>query len=447
MLLSQSSVYEESRVFVRFIRIVYNLWVMKKIYLGFFIIFSLFFFLRVYHLVESLNFGTDQGLFLLDMQRIVGEKKLTLIGPTASFAASGRYIQLSSLLYYLAFPILFLSHWNVLSVSYLFIFCQFLGLVIMMYALLKKSTPFVAFVFGLLYSCLPLIVDYSRFFWNPNLLIPISSILLAFHLLLPKKKPGGYIFFIGLFWGIGLQTHLTFILAIIISFVAFLRIQKLRMTYFFLLVFGFTVGFSPLILFDVRHHFYNLDTLLFILTEKNTQHTAFGYMPHYVLSIVPFLLFGISRLLYRFYKKHVTAIHIILACFILYSFFHIIPIPEHGFTMAEGWNYAGVQKTEKLILDQVMQDRISEYNIVDILSGDTRALALRSLLTIHGYPPMAVDRYPDAKILFIYSRVPFYEIARGDLWETHALKPMKLLRSWPIANGIFLFMVTRDENI
>jgi hypothetical protein len=447
MLLCVSSISKESRVFVWNMRIVYNLWVMRKVYFGCIIIFSLFFFLRLYHLEESLNFGTDQGLFLLDMQRMVREGKLTLIGPTASFAASGRYLQLSSLMYYLVFPFLFLTHWNVMSVSYFFILFQFFGLAVISCVLYKKYPPFIAFTFGLFYSCLPIVVDYSRFFWNPNLLIPISSILLAVHLMIPKKKTGKYLLGIGFLWGIGFQTHLTFAMVIILSTVHLFLLRKISLKNIFWLGIGFTIGFSPLLIFDLRHHFYNLLTLLFIFTAKNTQHTAFSYMPHYTLSLIPFILLGVSKLMYWFHKKNVIAAHIILSCFILYCFFQTIPIPDHGFTMPAGWNYKGVQITEKLILDLVKQKGITEYNIVDILSGDTRALAIRSLLTIHNYPPMAVDTYPSAKTVFIYSKVPFYEIAQGDLWETNALKPMRLLQSWRIQNGITLYMVTKDNTI
>ena len=72
-------------------------------------------------------------------------------------------------------------------------------------------------------------------------------------------------------------------------------------------------------------------------------------------------------------------------------------------------------------------------------------MAIRYLVTIAGKPPLGVTEYPSAKTLFIYSKVPIEQILKGHLWEIDSVKPVKVVKKWPLQNDIYLYMVEKVE--
>lgn len=108
--------------------------------------------------------------------------------------------------------------------------------------------------------------------------------------------------------------------------------------------------------------------------------------------------------------------------------------------MVKDFNYDAVVKMSGIIA----ADKKEEFNIVDILTGDSRALALRYLLTIKNHPPMDVISYPRAKYLYVYARIPIEEILAGSMWETDGVKPAKILNRWQINNDIYLYLLQKD---
>jgi hypothetical protein len=181
--------------------------------------------------------------------------------------------------------------------------------------------------------------------------------------------------------------------------------------------------------------------MLFIFTAQNTQHTSFSLLPHYFLSVIPFFIFGASYVLTLLWKKNTYTAQCAIVVFLFWSLWTLLPIPDHGFTMTTGWNYEGVHKVAEII----KSEHPDTYNVVDILTGDTRAMAVRSLLTLWGNPPLAVDRYPESETLYIFSRVPIEQILEGEMWETSFITPGTVLKRWNIQNDVQLYAVKKGE--
>lgn len=408
---------------------------------------AVFIFLRTDHLEKSFNFGTDQGGGMLETYRMVATRKFTLIGATgSSWTFGGRYIFFSSLPYFIIMPVLLFSRWNPIPVSYLFILFQLVSLWTAYYVLsflLKK--PYEAVIFGVIYTCLPLMVEHSRFFWSPNLLLPISTFLLVLLLTVKnlKKRTFPYYFAAGILTGAGFQIHFSFILAIAIAAGFLIYAKKTGIKESLYMAAGFLLAMSPLIIFELRHNFYNIRTILFILsqTKKSGGGGVFRYNYHYLFPAVPFIIYIISVIGDKIRKINRTVLYGGLSLFTAYSFWVFLPVPGHGYTMVTGWNYPGLTKTESLILDE----KPVNYNIVDLLTGDSRAMALRFLLTSAGRPPLTETAYPQTETLFIYSRVPVGEILSGSMWEIDSVRPLKLVKTEPVQNGIFLYELKRQR--
>lgn len=417
-----------------------------KVLFAFFFLICVFLFLRFYHIGLSFNFGADQGLGLLEDYKIYQTKKISLIGETGnSWSWGGRYFFNSSLLSYMMIPILLLSHWDPFVTAYFLISLQLLGLVAVYRILAVNQRRFItAFIFAVLYTFFPLMVEHARFFWSPSFLIPLSTAVLAINLLIGKKGSKKTIFFLGFLWGVGLQIHYSFILAIVVSFAWVFSKVRVKKEIFIFALFGFIIGFSPIIIFELRHGFYNLNTLLLILSAnasgESGQTIHFNY--HYFLSLLPFAFYLLALIIVKITKSYRWAGFAIVTIFIYCSLLLILPTPTHGFTMVEGWNYKGVSKAEKIIADENKKD----FNLVDLLTGDTRAMALRYLLTVSGHSPLSVEDYKNASYLYIYSRVPIDKILAGSLWEIDSARPLKLVKSWYIQNGIQLYLLGKSSS-
>lgn len=402
-------------------------------------IFLSFFFLRLWHLPQSLDFGSDQGLQLLESYKLYQSKKLSLIGPYSSFSVGGRYFFFGPAPYYVPMPFLTATGWNPLAVSYLMIILQFIAMVLVCFSLLKYRRSFSSAVyFMFLYTFLPIIVNYSRFHWNPNYLLPVAGILLALILRATVYKKSLLTFFvIGIFSGFGMQFHYSFALAIIFIIIWFVYYRLLSVRAFIILTLGFALGFIPIILFELRHNFYNTRTIIAYLTSKNTGSSGFSWQEYYILCLMPFLVYLATGVLVRLRKIHTVMVSAILSLLAVYSLYTFLPVPDHGFLMTDGWNYPSILKMGKIIQSQ----NPKHFNIVDVLTGDTRAMALRYILTINGLPPAAETDYAGMAELYVYSRTPIDTIIKGSLWEIDASEPLQVKESWNIGNGVTLYLL------
>lgn len=422
--------------------------VIKRNYF-FLLLVVIFLFIRFYHLEASLNFSGDQGMHFLDIWNIYHTKNITLIGPPSSFTVLGRSFYTGSAPYYLLLPLLVLTNWNPISVSYLLIIFQ-LVVIIDLYKVIAGNNKRIAGYFLVLCTFSTILIDYSRFLWHPNFLIPIGGLVLGILMYLSKKSDKRKIhlgadifryFTLGLVLGLGLQFHYSFLLAIVLAAVWLIIIKQLNILRILLLITGFISGFFPIILFELRHNFYNLRTLLLFLTVKTGTSAAQFFIPpiYYFFPVILAVFWGMAILLAKLDKKNKTISFIFMTIFIVYSLTKELPVPQEGFKMVVGWNYQGIKQAEQIIL----QENKTDYNVVDILTGDSRALAIRFLLTRDGKPPMGVIDYPQAKALFVYSKVSSAIILKGELWEVGSAMPLTLTKEWNLQNGIKLYLLEK----
>jgi len=402
----------------------------------------LFLWVRLDHLSDRLTVGTDQGIHFLEMYNIVKSQRITLIGPVSSFNANGRQFFFGPATYYFALPVFYLSNWNPLAVSYFLILVQFLAFFICFYAVYRLYDRAVALYFLLLASVTPIVVNYSRFLWNPNLMLVASAILLAV-LVIVRKKPQSSIWFflIGVLFGLGLQFHYAFMLTIILTIVVILYWKIFHVRKFLFCAVGFVVGFLPLVIFELRHGFYNLKTIILFFSyqpEKISLEFPVGYIQDYhFLSLVPYLLLFFAYLFKKFTFANRFLAFVVLLAFLFLSLVSLVPVPAHGFRTSDDWNY----KSALEIRDIIRGENLPLYNIVDLLTGDTRAMFVRSMLVTGGHAPLGVTKYSESSYLFIYSKMPIEEILGGDLWEITSVKPVVLLKWWEVKDGIYLYLV------
>lgn len=410
----------------------------------------LFIFIRVYNLPDWLTASSDQGMHMLAIYDIVANHHPTLLGPPSSFAIlGGRMFFFGPLIFYLPIPVVLLFGWNVLYFSYYFILVQFLAFLFCLRETIKSYSFRTGVTFGIVFALFPMMVQYSRFFWNSNLMIPITLILIGLHLLHNRTTTGKkyiVVLLIGTMWGLGMQSHYSYVLAMIISLLWLGNNLWMRPLNILLLIVGFVIGFAPLIIFDAKHQFYNLKTIyLYVSLSKGSGKSELGSFLfnfdriHYLLSIITLAVWAVPVWLSKqkdFVKQLSPAIVGIFAFFCLTN---LLVKPNQGFLMTKGFNYPLYQKMEKIILSRKPRN----YNVLDMATGDTRAMYLRAILTLSGHPPMGVADYPITEKNYIYSRLPIEKIIGHGPWEESAMTPSVVSGKWQIDNGIYLYELSR----
>lgn len=381
----------------------------------------------------------EQGQILLKIREIWQTKKLTLVGLETSIKTqSGRGFFQGPWIYYLPLPVLLISNWNPLSASYFFIFLNLAALIILYLAVKEKYNNTTAFLAGLFFSLMPNMIHFSQFIWNPNFLPFASCLVIYFWIKLQKNARSIYFLLSGLTLGFGLGCHYQFLL-IIIGFIGWMIYKRYPLSYFFFVLTGIVISFSPLIIFEFKHNFYNLKTVALILQEGPKEGMVFPPPFHYYISFMPFLFLIVSLCINKLLKKNFFLAISLITIFILYSLLNLFSNHNNGFSMPLGWNYIGIQKASQIILGENKKN----YNIANLLSGDTRDYPLRYLLTAAGKPPLEVDQYPRADNLFVISKHEKEKTVNNSVWEISSFCPCKLIKTWSIQNEIKLYLLQK----
>jgi 4-amino-4-deoxy-L-arabinose transferase-like glycosyltransferase len=224
-------------------------------------------FLRLYKIDQYLIFLGDEGRDSLIVKRMIVDHKFTLLGPTAS--VGGFY--LGPIYYYMMIiptilanfepvgPAIMVALFGVITVFLIFIFLN------------QIWGPIPAIFAALLYSFSPVVLEFSRFSWNPNS-VPLFSLLLIWFLYQGSvSKMTRHFFLAGCCLGIALQLHyLTLILGpVTIASILLTNNPRKSLKAIAFSFLGTLFTFSPFLAFEARHQFPNTKSLLEFITRSH----------------------------------------------------------------------------------------------------------------------------------------------------------------------------------
>lgn len=227
-----------------------------------------------FRLKDTQVFTNDTARDTFKALQIWQNQELTLIGPPASFSLNTiREFYFGSLYLYVGILGLIAANWDpigaVLPNTVLFtlsipLFYKFIST--------QNKDDFKSFFATSLYALSPITVIHSRFFWNPNLIIPFS--VLFWYLIVQKPKSRKmYIFnwlLAGVTAGIMFNFHYIAILPICIYLlILFFKNDRLKDLLVFL---GFIIASLPFLIFELRNNFYLTQSFWFnIFSEKSIE--------------------------------------------------------------------------------------------------------------------------------------------------------------------------------
>lgn len=231
-------------------------------------------FLRFYKIYELATFKGDQAVELSGAYDIL-HGKFTLIGIKTSVSE----MRNGAVMYYITAPFLYLFHYSPITggiVQSLFS----LATVVVVYLLGKKiggyKTGFFA-AFFIAFS--PLLVRYSRQTLLAFYPLFFSAIALFLFVSVSENYTKIKVFLLGILLGFMLQVHyssLSIIVSAIVFPYFFIKKQH-RIQYFLYLFLGFDAGFLPMIVFELRHEFFQSKMLLSFIFGHKRRFIPFGF--------------------------------------------------------------------------------------------------------------------------------------------------------------------------
>lgn len=395
-------------------------------------------FFRIYKLPLNLNFSDDQGKMLLDTYKIWQEKKLVLIGPPTSISADGRCFFQGPAMYYLLAPVMAVFNWQVIAGSYYFISLNLISLILIYFSTKKFFGQKAGLIAAASFALFPETVFHSKFVWNPNFLPLISSLIISLLADLWPMQPKLKILLIGLLLGLGLQFHYQILVLSLVLIACLTFKSKAKLQTIFILAAGFIAGYLPIIIFELRNNFYNLKTIYFIFRQGGTDQ-GFQLHPYYFISFLPFIFTYFFGYLAKLSKSQ-KWLNLIIILFFGWSAFASWKQINTNRGMPGNWRLPYAQKAREII----QNENPTNFNIVNLISGDTRAHALRYLLTVKDIDPMGVEDYPQATTLYVISPKSKKETQSHPVWEIQSFMG-KITQHWPLDpnNQFHLYLMTK----
>lgn len=266
-------------------------WLLPILVLG---ILLLSMYLRLYRIDEYLTFLGDEGRDVLRVKQMLVEGDFIFLGPTASVGG----FFLGPFYYYLMAPFLWLWQYDPVGPAVMVALFGVATVFLVYFIGSKFFHPVVGLVASLLYGLSPITIAYSRSSWNPNVLPFFTLIYIYLLWVVSTDKRRFYYLLIGVTAGVAIQLHYLFSFVIISSIIWLLwwgRPKQMLQGYG-LIILGGLITLSPLVLFELRYGFPNLQAMVrFLATGNETGFALSSYVK--TVSDVVFRSFG--RLLFR----------------------------------------------------------------------------------------------------------------------------------------------------
>jgi 4-amino-4-deoxy-L-arabinose transferase-like glycosyltransferase len=274
--------------------------------------------LRFYRLEELMTYLGDEGRDMLIVIDIVQGKHFPLLGPPTSIGE----LYLGPVYYYFIAPFAWIFQMSPVGPAVFVALLGTLTIILIYWVTTKIYGSTAGFFAAILYTVSPLTVKFSRSSWNPNPM-PFFSLLLILALISFFQTKKARFLYAGIItFGIMLQLH--YIVILLIPFLGYLtfslrqRLKTKKSLIIALLI--FIVFMSPLLIFDLRHNFYNTRGILTIFLFRSKQ----GFNLIDIFSRSRDRLRQLNSLLFNFSERdwwtNLTSISLIV--YIIYDWFN-----------------------------------------------------------------------------------------------------------------------------
>lgn len=226
---------------------------------------------RHHQLPQSFLFAEDQEDIALRVKQILVDKQPTLI--SAKFSQVGIHLG-PGYLYFLT-PFFLATNFHPYAAILATVFLAGISGTLLFHAGRSSVNFLTGLLTWLLYTFSPLIHQFDRIFWNPNLILPASSLALLSMIKLNQGKTE-WIPLLGIAIGLGLQSHpqaLILGLIAVVILAALGRKLKLKLKNWLIFIGIIFLAVSPVLAFEIRHNFVISNEILDNIGSKSLDQT------------------------------------------------------------------------------------------------------------------------------------------------------------------------------
>lgn len=241
-----------------------------------FLIFSLTVLLRLYDLENKFVFHAEFNYKLWPVKEIIYDHKLKLIGIEA--VSYLHHIHYPPMTLYIFAPIIYFFNGEPLSIEIFIILLSGLTSILLYFLISKVVNKEAGLIGALLYSISFFVYLSDRFIWVVGTMLFFSTAFLVLIYLISKsnaksKRANRCICALGLLTGLALNFHFqatAFIFsALIFIYTTYKNAARFKKMFLFLLF--TTIPLSPLLIFELRHNFYNIHGILILFKDSSGQ--------------------------------------------------------------------------------------------------------------------------------------------------------------------------------
>lgn len=227
-------------------------------------------FLRLFRISEYMEFLGDQGRDALLVAKLLKEGDLLFIGPQTSVGN----MYLGPWYYYIMAPFLLIFNYDPVGPAVMVALISLLTIYLIYEFSRKWFNPFVGVISALLFAISPVVIKYSSFSWNPNVMPLFSLLVIWFVWKIYKDGDKKYFFFLGISFALALNSHYLALLLLppmlFYLVLGFLK-EKEKKQFIIKSFWGlgvFILIMSPLVIFDIKHDFVLFDAFNKFIFQK-----------------------------------------------------------------------------------------------------------------------------------------------------------------------------------
>ncbi len=388
--------------------------------------------LKTLFFTESLNFSTDQGYFSHQAYDLWKAKEHTLPGPTASFNVQGRYLIQSSAIYYVLLLFLVPSNFDPVIASWLLTLFGCLMAIPLYVGAKKLMSRHNALLLVCMYCLFPFYVQYSRFLWNPNIQFILSPLLVVFLGHFREKRHRRSAFLCGFWASFLLLFHYQMVLGILVLTIYLIVGEKMSIKNSLMYFFGLIVGYAPMIAYELNSNFYNIRTVLLLLSNQGEAVGKTGSLQTYYFLTISFLLLSLFLSKKELPKKLSLVLSLGILCT---SILFFTQKPSHAFGMVPDWNVIDEIK----VVEIIRNEQQTNFAVVN-LAYETKASVMYFLLhkeNVQG----STSNYNENDALFIIGKPE--DRARTQAYEVRNFEGIKPSKEWTINETYRLYLLEK----
>jgi len=387
-------------------------------------IIALAIFIRSLNFSDSLNFSSDQAKFSLKAVELWENREISLIGPSISLNLDGREIYQGGVIYYFLLFFLLLGNFDPLTSSLLFSIFAFSAAIPFYFGLKLLLDKEKALAGTAVYLLLPIFINYTSFLWNPNFQLALMPFLFLLLGLFKKYKRGNLLLISGIWLGLLIQFHYQLVLGLLMILVWLRLYLKISFSQVLIFLLGIVVGFLPILIYEFRNNFYNLNSLIYLLQHLGKLEKSGSLISHqhYYISLV---LIGLVLCLSWVKAISGKVLILMIGLLIVWDLIIFIPQPKQGFGMAKDWKFEDELEVSQII----KQENLDGYNVTN-LEYDSLYYVQKYFTRKDGLAEKVRD-YWDTDKLFAVIRQD-EELDADPTYEIQIMKPYKILEEWEI---------------